>query len=146
MQDDLSRVQKAWKRQAGDGAAAARAAMSSLQLHAERIEPTILLLHGSMQGLELKERIKYTNQLLESTGRTTATDQLIDQSLTALKNTIVQLYSKTGNKESLPAVAPLAAAGPLGWTLFLGAIISAVLAYSGWRKYKMEPYGIKPIS
>ncbi|CAM3971787.1 sporulation protein YpjB [Paenibacillus alkaliterrae] len=146
MLDDLSRVEKAWKRQTGDGAIAARAAMNSLQKHAERIEPSIAMMYGIMHGSELMERIRYTNQLLESKSLSALNADMVTHSLKSLKEAITRVYDQGGRADVLPAVAPLGAANPLSWTLFLGAIISAVLTYSGWRKYKTNPFGVKPLS
>lgn len=145
MLDDLSRVEKAWKRQTGDGAIAARATMNSLQEHAERIEPAISMIYGSMHGAELIERIRYTNQLLESKKSSPLNEVMINHSLKALNNAIVKMFDHGGRAEVVPAIAPLATANPLSWTFFLGAIISAVLTYSGWRKYKNNPFGVKPL-
>ncbi|MGM0880442.1 MAG: sporulation protein YpjB [Bacillota bacterium] len=145
MLDDLSRVEKAWKRQTGDGAIAARATMNSLQEHAKRIEPAISMIYGSMHGAELNERIRYTNQLLETKKSNALNEVMINHSLKALHTAIVKMFDHSGRAEVMPAVAPLATANPLSWTLFLGAIISAVLTYSGWRKYKTDPFGVKPL-
>lgn len=145
MLDDLSRVEKAWKRQTGDGAIAARATMNSLQEHAKRIEPAINMIHGSMHGAELNERIRYTNQLLESKPLNTINEVMVNHSMKALKTAIIRMFDQSGRSEAVPAVAPLATANPLSWTLFLGTIISAVLTYSGWRKYKTNPFGVKPL-
>ncbi|MCA0754389.1 hypothetical protein KP806_04960 [Paenibacillus sp. N4] len=146
MLDDLSRVEKAWKRQTGDGAEAARAALGSLQSHADRIEPAVAILFGSMHAAELKGRIRYTNQLLESGTMSPSSEHLVNQSLKSLNASVIRLFDRSGSVEVEPAVAPIAAANPIKWTLMLGAVISAVLTYTGWRKYKAEPYGVKPIT
>jgi sporulation protein YpjB len=145
MLDDLSRVEKAWKRQTGDGAIAARATMNSLQEHAKRIEPAIRMIYGSMHAAELNERIRYTNQLLETKQTNVINEVMVNHSLKALNNAIEKMFDDSGRAEVVPAAAPLATATPLRWTFFLGAIISAVLTYSGWRKYKTDPFGVKPL-
>ncbi|WP_179090213.1 sporulation protein YpjB [Paenibacillus sp. FSL H8-0548] len=145
MQDDLSRVEKAWKRQTGDGAIAARASMNSLEAHMKRVEPAMNLLYGSMHGAEVVERISYTNRLLEASRSNTTNDAMIDRSIIALKESIVHMYDKSGRAEVLPTTAIASTSNPLSWTLFLGAFISAILTYSGWRKYKLNPFGVKPL-
>jgi sporulation protein YpjB len=146
MLDDLTRVEQAWKRQTDDAAVAASASMTSLKEHAARIEPAVEILYGSMRYAELNERIRYTDQLLYSAAAGSGNEALADHSLEALKGTITRLFEQSGVSAALPAVAPPAAAHPLGWTLFLGAIISAVLTYSGWRKYKLNPFDSKPLT
>lgn len=145
MQDDLSRVEKAWKRQTNDGAIAARASMNSLEAHVKRVEPAMSLLYGSKHGAEVAERISYTNRLLEASRSNTTNDAMIDRSLIALKESIVHMYNKSGRAEVLPTTAIASTSNPLSWTLFLGALISAILTYSGWRKYKENPFGVKPL-
>ncbi|MBD2869683.1 sporulation protein YpjB [Paenibacillus arenilitoris] len=146
MLDDLSRTEKAWKRQTGDAAQAARAALDSLRSHAERVEPAVAMLYGSDRMLELKERLRYTDRLLKSAAAPADKDGPVDHSLNALKDAIVRLYENSGAAIAVPAVAPPASANPIGWAMLLGAIISAVLTYSGWRKYRTNPYGSKPIT
>jgi sporulation protein YpjB len=145
MLDDISRVEKAWKRQTNDGAIAARGAMTSLQEHAERIESAINMLYGSMREAELTERIGYTNRLLEAHANNITNEAMIDRSLEALKESLVRLFEQSGSAQVLPAVAAIPNANPLSWTFLLGALISAVLTYSGWRKYKANPFGVKPL-
>lgn len=145
MLDDISRVEKAWKRQTGDGAVAARATMANLQEHAERIAPTMDMLYGNRHEAELTKRIQYTNQLLEASSSNITNEAMINHSLKALKQSIVRIFDRSGREEALPAVAPILTSSPLSWTLFLGSLISAVLTFSGWRKYKTNPYGVKPL-
>jgi hypothetical protein len=143
MLDDWSRVEKGWKRQTEDRSQAARAAMNSLQEHARRIEPAYTLLYGADYGAELHERIAYTNKLLE--GRTTlgGHDVMINDALKALREAIVKLYDQSRHAETLAVFTPPLTANPFKWAFMLGAVISAVLAYKGWSKYKAEPYGVK---
>lgn len=145
MLDDLSRVERSWKRQAGDGAVAARATMNALNEHANRIEPAIALIYGSAHQSELLERIRYTNQLLDPVQAKGVNSDQVNKSLIALKAAIIRLYDASGRADVLSVISPVTAANPLSWSLFFGAIISAVLTYSGWRKYKREPYGVKPL-
>lgn len=145
MLDDISRVEKAWKRQTNDGAIAARATLTSLQEHAKRIEPALSILYGSKREAELAERIQYTNKLLEANMHNITNEAMIDRSLTALKESLIRLFEQGGRENALPAVAAIPTSNPLSWTLFLGALISAILTYSGWRKYKANPFGVKPI-
>lgn len=145
MLDDLTRVEKAWKRQTNDGAVAARAAMRSLEEHAGRIRPALTLLYGSKYEAETGERIRYTNLLLEASANNRTNDATVDRSITALKEAVMRLFEQSGRVDSMPAIAVVPTSNPLSWTLFMGALISAILTYSGWRKYKANPFGVKPI-
>lgn len=145
MLEDLALTEKAWKRQTEDAPVAARAMMNKLQEHAERIEPVIQLLYGSSHSAELNGRILYTNRLLESNTLSLKNKTIVNHSLKAIKDSIIRLYDASERVEAMPTVAPAATANPLSWALFLGAIISLILTYSGWRKYKSNPFGVKPL-
>ncbi|MEV5028360.1 sporulation protein YpjB [Paenibacillus sp. LPE1-1-1.1] len=145
MLDDLSRIERAWKRQTGDGAIAARASMNSLENHAARISTAMSIQFGSMREAELKERINYTNRLLDASIVNKTNEAMIDRSLTATKESLIRMFDQSRSKEEVPAVAAVPLKNPLSWTLFLGAFISAILAFSGWRKYKTNPFGVKPL-
>ncbi len=143
--DDWSRVEKGWKRQTDDRAEAARAAMYSLENHADRIELAYTLLYGAGHGVELKERIAYTNKLLELRTTRGGHDVMVNEALQALRSAIIKLYDQSRQAETLAVFSPPLVASPLKWALLLGAVISAVLTYKGWSKYKAEPYGVKRI-
>jgi len=146
MLDDISRVEKAWKRQTDDGAIAARGVMISLEQHANRIKPAVSMLYGSKHEAELTERIQYTNRLLEAIRNDKNTNARINQSLLELKETLVRMFHQNQVDADVPVVAAVPISNPLRWTLFLGAFISAILTYTGWRKYKSNPFGVKPLT
>jgi sporulation protein YpjB len=146
MLDDISRVEKAWKRQTDDGAIAARAVMISLEQHAKRIKPAVSILYGSKHEAELTERIQYTNRLLEASRNDKNNNARINRSLLELKETLVRLFNQNQLEADVPVVAAVPISNPLRWTLFLGAFISAILTYTGWRKYKTNPFGVKPLT
>jgi len=146
MQDDFDRLNKAWSRQTIDRSSAALAAMKSLEEHAERIKPAAASVVGERSAAELMERIRHTKSLLAANEQGISNASQIDKSLGALAATIEMLF-KTVKQNELPAAAlPVAAGNPLSWSFFLGAVISAVLTYTGWRKYKHTPYGVKPLT
>ncbi|WP_171056035.1 sporulation protein YpjB [Paenibacillus sinopodophylli] len=145
MLDDWIRVDKAWKRQTDDGAIAARASMISLENHATRVSSAMSIQFGSMRESELHERIRYTNRLLEASIANKTNEAMIDRSLVALKDAMLRLFEQNTSEEVVPVIATVPISNPLSWTLFLGAIISAVLTWTGWRKYKSDPFGVKPL-
>ncbi|MGO4693134.1 sporulation protein YpjB [Paenibacillus sp. 2TAB26] len=146
MQDDISRVEKAWKRQTDDGAIAARAVMISLEKHADRIKPAVSMMYGSKHETELMERIQYTNRLLEASRKDKNNVASINRSVQELKDTLTRMFNQNQLEADVPVVAAVPISNPLRWTLLLGAFISAILTYTGWRKYKENPFGVKPIS
>jgi len=146
MYDDLDRLNKAWSRQSIDRSSAALAALKSLEEHAGRIQPAAAAVVGERSAAELMERVRHTKSLLAANEQGISNASQIDRSLKALGATIERVF-KTVKQDELPAAAlPAAAGNPLSWSFFLGAVISAVLTYTGWRKYKHTPYGVKPLT
>lgn len=146
MLEDLHRINVAWKRQTGDGAIAARAAMNSFTAHLSRIEAAAAMQRPHERIEELNERIRYTNVLLEAGMKGQTKQDWTDDSIDELRAALTRVFSDGLLSEEEPVIAPLAAANPISWTFLIGAIIMAVLAFTAWRKYRQEPYGVKPLS
>ncbi|SFE90731.1 Sporulation protein YpjB (SpoYpjB) [Paenibacillus algorifonticola] len=145
MLEDVSRVRKAWKRPYEERADAARAAMDNLSAHLALVEGPASMLRPEGRTAELHERIRYTNVLLSAGPRDQAQAGRVDEALTQLGAAVSRLFTDKPQSVEEPALAPPASANPVSWTLLLGAFIMAVLAYKSWRKYKQQPYGIKPL-
>ncbi|MGG4142818.1 sporulation protein YpjB [Paenibacillus algorifonticola] len=146
MLEDVSRVRKAWKRPYEERADAARAVMDNLSAHLALVEGPAFMLRPEGRAKELQERIRYTNVLLSAGPKDQAQAGRVDEALTQLGAAVSRLFTdKPQTIVEEPALAPPASANPVSWTLLLGAIIMAVLAYKSWRKYKQQPYGIKPL-
>lgn len=144
MRDDMVRIVKAWNRTDGQGTESARAAIDSLIAHYDRIEAAARLQLEPVRADELKERLAYAVDLLEAGTRDYAQPEWTGRALVELEASLSRLFEGTPAAEPLPAVAPVHAGNPISWVLMLGAIIMGVLAFSGYRKYKQQPYGIKP--
>lgn len=146
LQDDLVSVRKALKRQTDDSAVAARAMLNELNQHARRIEIAAIYAGDSIRMNELLARITYTDRLLESLiGLDSNVGRIeeVEKSLSGIESAINGVFLPYEDAFALPAASVPAAPHPLQWSLFLGTIISAVLTWTGWRKYKQNPYGVK---
>lgn len=146
MLEDLERVNRSWNRQTDDGAIAARAAMNSFNEHLLRIEAAASMQRPANRIEELRERMHYTNVLLEAGMKGQTKQDWTDNSIQDLEYSLNRLFDNGHSEEEEPVIAPPGEANPISWILLLGAIIMAVLTYTGWRKYKQQPYGVKPLS
>ncbi|MCM3633042.1 sporulation protein YpjB [Paenibacillus camelliae] len=63
--------------------------------------------------------------------------------LDGMELTVHALFAMAEETITVPAVTAPANANATSFALFIGAIISAFLAFAGYRKYKQEPYGVK---
>ncbi|WP_173275275.1 sporulation protein YpjB [Paenibacillus sp. NEAU-GSW1] len=145
MMEDLRRINQSWNRQTGDGALAARAALDSFTAHLAKIEGAAAMQRPSARLDELKERMRYTQLLLDAGTRGQAKQDWTDDSIRDLEYAVSNLFDDGLNVNDEPAFAPVNAANPITWSLLLGAIIMAALTYTGWKKYKHMPYGVKKI-
>ncbi|NIK67742.1 sporulation protein YpjB [Paenibacillus sp. BK720] len=146
MLEDLERVNRSWNRQTDDGAIAARAAMNSFNQHLSRIEAAASMQRPTERIDELRDRMQYTNVLLEAGMKGQTKQDWTDNSISDLEFSVNRLFDNGQPQDEEPVVAPIGEAHPISWILLLGAIIMAVLTYTGWRKYKQQPYGVKPLS
>lgn len=146
MLEDLERVNRSWNRQTDDGAIAARAAMNSFNQHLSRIEAAASMQRPTERINELRDRMHYTNVLLEAGMKGQTKQDWTDNSISDLEFSVNRLFDNGHSQDEEPVVAPVGDAHPISWILLLGAIIMAVLTYTGWRKYKQQPYGVKPLS
>jgi len=53
------------------------------------------------------------------------------------------LFAQAEGTITVPAITVPTGTNPTSIALFIGSIISAILTYIGYRKYKQEPYGVK---
>jgi hypothetical protein len=96
---------------------------------------------------ELLHRISYSNRLLEAAahGKSNTDPVQIEQSFDGIQAAISGVFLHYEDALAIPIADSSALGHPLQWSLILGTIISAVLAWSGWRKYKERPYGVKKL-
>lgn len=144
MRDDMNKVIKAWNRTDGQNAESARATLQTLAVHLDRIEAAAKLQQDPGKINEAKAKLAYTARLLEAGKRDNAQTEWTSAALAELKIEILRIFEGTPAAEPLPAVAPIHAGHPVYWMLLLGAIIAGALAFAGYRKYKGQPYGVKP--
>ncbi|MCU6708331.1 sporulation protein YpjB [Paenibacillus sp. J5C_2022] len=149
LRDDVSSIRQAWHR--GDGAegAAAAAMLQRMHGHAIRIETAANMAGQQLRMRELMERIQYGNRVLSTmnahgAGMWTISNREVERTLQTMENVISAIYSGDDGT-SYPAIASPAEGTPIRWIFMIGTLISAVLTYAGWRKYRSRPYGIKPL-
>ncbi|MDF2836947.1 MAG: hypothetical protein K0Q63_2587 [Paenibacillus sp.] len=154
LQDDVQLIGQALKRSTEDRGAAAEAALAllgSMSAHVNRIEPAAAISGQGLRMEELKQRMAYSAKMIELTdkGEASATVAAVRTALQSLEDAsgaidnIFRMDAADAN--AMPAIAPTASVYPLQWSFFLGSLISAVLTFVGWRKYKQTPYGVKSI-
>jgi hypothetical protein len=153
LQDDVQSIGQALKRSTDDREAAAEAALAllgSMSAHVNRIEPAAAISGQGLRMDELKQRMAYSKKLIELTGNgedsgAASGMRTALQSLEGASAAIDSIFKTdtAADVTAMPVFAPAASIYTLQWSLFLGTLISAILTFVGWRKYKQTPYGIK---
>lgn len=147
--EDVMRLKQDFKRHSGSAAEAAAARLNVLRDHARRVEPAAIAAGSGLRMRELMERISYSGRLLESSVNGQPSGDAvrsIEHSFRALELAIRGIFESRESDGSQSAVAIPSVSHPIRWALFMGAFISAVLSFAGWRKYKNNPYGVKPLA
>ncbi|MDQ6418206.1 sporulation protein YpjB [Paenibacillus sp. LHD-117] len=153
LREDVRLVGQALKRSTDDRLAAADAAdalLTTMQAHVNRMETAAIMTGHSLRVEELRQRMAYSVKMIDSLKKEEGNAskkgiRLVEESLDGTALALDHIFRSEENADPVPVLAPPSASHPLQWTFFLGTMISAVLTYVGWRKYKQTPYGIKSI-
>nr|WP_237179101.1 sporulation protein YpjB [Paenibacillus sp. MMS18-CY102] len=141
--EDLSRVRSAMARPNKEGYESARASFDTLSQHAERIMGAALLMRGEEAALRFSNSVAYAERLLSAGKAGELTRRLADGALSPVEKTAAVLFASNGQRvEDEPVLAPIGGGVPHRWIFGLSALISSMLTYVSWRKYKSVPYAI----
>ncbi|XEC92723.1 sporulation protein YpjB [Paenibacillus tarimensis] len=136
--EDVNRIVKAWRRNTGDGAEAAFAAVKPLSDHIRLIVPAALMKRDQEQVVSLQEAYRYTYNLLEAGKRGELDREWMEQALNSLSNAIDILFQEPGDRLSEPVISPVYGSMPWRWTIVVALLILSVLGYVGWQKFLYE--------
>ncbi|EFM09745.1 conserved hypothetical protein [Paenibacillus curdlanolyticus YK9] len=141
--EDLSRVRFAMTRPNKEGYETARAAFDTLSQHAERIMGAALIMRGYQSADRFSDSIVYAERLLTAGKQGELTKRLADGALSPVEKTAAVLFAGNNqDAEEEPVLAPIGGGVPHRWIFGLSALISSMLTYASWRKYKSVPYAI----
>jgi len=146
--DDLRQVKQATKRLAGDRSEAASGMLSMMKLRVERMQPAAYMVGDEFRMNELKERMDQLSAFFSETigvKWTSKQEELLQRSISGLELTIHEVFKQSEQTMIIPIGMERTNVAAINMALLLGAFISSLLAFAGWRKYKQNPYGIKPI-
>ncbi|MEF2244983.1 sporulation protein YpjB [Paenibacillus sp. IITD108] len=147
LKEDIALLKKSLYGQSDGFIQAARGIMTSIEGKYDRLKLAGYMEQEPAVIAAVEERIAHTKKLLfDKPYATKEKRNEIVASVDALHTVFISLFQD--NTQSIAAsvliVGPESEA--LGWTLFFGGFIFTVLAFVSWRKYKLAPYGVKPIA
>lgn len=115
---------------------------------ASRMEAAAYMVGDEMRIIELMERNQQLSDWLSGMqGQTwTVTHQKqLDKAIEGIEVTVHALFDQATETITLPEMTTSTGLKPPMFAFIIGTIISSVLTYTAYRKYKQLPYGIKKI-
>lgn len=139
--EDIARIRQAINMRNAQAYASAGAMLHLLQEHVDRISIAAVMAHKTTEMNALQNSVTYMSRLLEAGERGTIAAQLSQQVLTPVEAAAAVLFSSNDEREQ-PVIAPIGGGVPHRWIFSISSLISSLLAYVSWRKYKHTPYAI----
>lgn len=123
---------------------AVQAIMQSMEQKVERIALAVKMSNQQFAMPAVEERIRYTSRLMkEQPYAGKEVRQQLIESLVALEKTIGHLFPSSTTSTITFSQSNANNNIFVGWSLFIGGIITLILSLTIWRKYRIQPYGIK---
>ncbi|GMK42207.1 hypothetical protein PCCS19_52660 [Paenibacillus sp. CCS19] len=141
IEDDIAKIRQAINMRNTQAYASATAMLHSLQEHTDRIAIAAAIANKSSEMKALLNSVTYMSRLLDAGERGTINAQLSQQVLAPVEAASAALFSSSEEREE-PVIAPIGGAVPHRWIFGISSLISSLLAYVSWRKYKETPYAI----
>ena len=144
--DDENRLQQSWQSQQERHAEAALVFLHIFREHLERFEVAALMQRETSLLDNLKGRLDYTERLLRYTGQGKIASASIHRSFQALNLAISDLFASSSVTSSITvqsapgimAASEYRAGREQLVIMYITAIILAILAFAGWRRFSYE--------
>ncbi|MBD3918821.1 hypothetical protein H8B09_08670 [Paenibacillus sp. PR3] len=141
IEEDIARIRQAINIRNAQAYASASAMLHTLQEHTDRIAIAAAIADKSTEMNALLNSVTYMSRLLNAGERGTIASQLSQQVLAPVEAATAALFSGNAEREE-PVIAPIGGGVPHRWIFGISSLISSLLAYVSWRKYKHTPYAI----
>lgn len=141
IEEDIARIRQAINMRNAQAYASATAMLHTLREHTDRIAIAAAIANKSTEMKALLNSITYMSRLLDAGERGTINSQLSLQVLSPVEAASAALFSSNSEKEQ-PVIAPIGGGVPHRWIFGISSLISSLLAYVSWRKYKETPYAV----
>ncbi|GGD69032.1 sporulation protein YpjB [Paenibacillus nasutitermitis] len=142
MQDDWNRVRLAWKSQTAGHAQAALRQLDLYDTHAKRIELAALMQRPEAFTIDLRKRMDYVRQVLETKDLNSGSSTNVTTALVSLEDAAESLFGRKEAEDALALQVPqLSGENKVGEqlaVLYISAFVMGILAFSGWRRFAYE--------
>lgn len=141
IEEDIARIRQAINMRNTRAYASASAMLQTLQEHTDRIAIAAVIANKSTEMNALLNSVTYMSRVLDAGERGTIASQLSQQVLAPVEAATAALFIDNEEREQ-PVIAPIGGGVPHRWIFGISSLISSLLAYVSWRKYKGTPYAI----
>ncbi|PWW05525.1 sporulation protein YpjB [Paenibacillus cellulosilyticus] len=141
IKEDIARIKQAINMRNAQAYASAGAMLHTLQEHVDRIAIAATIANKTAEMNALQNSVTYMSRLLEAGERGSIATQLSQQVLAPVEAASAALFGSNHEREQ-PVIAPIGGGVPHRWIFGISSLISSLLAYVSWRKYKHSPYAI----
>jgi len=141
IKEDIARIRQAINMRNAQAYASASAMLHTLKEHTDRIAIAAAIANKTNEMNALLSSVNYMSRLLDAGQRGSITSQLSQQVLAPVEAATAVLFSGNEGREQ-PVIAPIGGGVPHRWIFGISSLISSLLAYVSWRKYKHTPYAI----
>lgn len=114
----------------------------------DRMQTAAYMVGDEMRMTELQLRSDQLNRFFKDGTQVTWTPQQFKEIETAISNveeTIHTLFAQAEETITVPVVSASSGWNPTTLALLIGALISGLLTFTAYRKYKQAPYGVKKV-
>lgn len=113
-----------------------------------RMQTAAYMVGDEMRMTELLQRTLQLNDFFEDASQVTWTPQQAKEIETAMNNieeTIRTLFAQAEETITVPVVNVSSGWTPTNLALLMGALVSGLLTFTAYRKYRQAPYGVKKV-
>lgn|GEM_PF-1482627 len=114
----------------------------------DRMQTAAYMVGDEMRMTELLQRTDQLSGFFRDTSQVTWTSQQFKEIESAIHNieeTIHTLFAQAEETITVPVVSASSGWNPTTLALLIGALISGLLTFTAYRKYKQAPYGVKKV-
>ncbi|MCR8660268.1 sporulation protein YpjB [Paenibacillus endoradicis] len=114
----------------------------------DRMQTAAYMVGDELRMTELIQRTDQLNDFFEESSQVTWTPQQfkeIESAINNIEETIHTLFAQAEETITVPVVSASSGWNPTTLALLIGALISGLLTFTAYRKYKQAPYGVKKV-
>lgn len=146
--DDLQSIRQATQLTSANKTETVAARLSIFEQRIDRMETAAYMVGDEIRMTELLQRTSRLKAFFDQSSEVTWTTQQkkeISAAFVGIETTIHTLFAQSEETITVPEVTISGRWNPTTLALLIGGIISGLLTFTAFRKYKQSPYGVKRV-